>query len=658
MAVADFGPALDWLEARRAFGRLGYVGPGPWALAEVLAGRGFTVEGLDEARTENLETLRPEGAHNAVVEVGPGVLTGGTPFGGLYIVSRALELNPPVLADALKMQGALRLLVTGAAARRWTELIEALESYFDLVQLDRVGRDLHFELRRSAGKNGWAGVKAPARAFAIVEALAFEAGRAEAAAQEAVERSIEEGVGRLGEATRRRQRERVRLRRALADRRAELTEIRRSTRFRLAHALVSAARPGRDTVRLPRRVFNLVRDRNLPISERGPDGPNVEPLRHRLERDLERFEAHVRAVGARKVVFMLSGTTFVQSVRANRPIRLTRILRERGIPVLFSFHGELQDPDLPENSDPGLTQLPIAFTETVIERIAEMDLAEAQKTFIVSYPHPAVMKSLGRFAVAGWANLYDCRDDWEAFAAVGAAKWYDPAVERFVVGQCDRSFAVSWPLRDKIRAFAPTRTIETSPNAYDPGFLSPNYRRSPGREIVIGYFGHLTQRWFDWAALAEVAAARPNWRFEIIGHQAPEDPGCPGNVVLLGPKKHAEICEYAARWHAAIIPFKVGVLADAVDPIKIYEYFGLGLPVVSFRMPQIAGYPYTETVESPAAFAEALDRAVASPPDPAVLSDFLSHNTWRNRVDQLLDAADEVMASPAFEKRLGAGPRT
>jgi hypothetical protein len=124
-------------------------------------------------------------------------------------------------------------------------------------------------------------------------------------------------------------------------------------------------------------------------------------------------------------------------------------------------------------------------------------------------------------------------------------------------------------------------------------------------------------------------------------------------VHRLGPKTHAEICEIAARWRAAIIPFKMSALADAVDPIEIYEYFGLGLPVVSFRMPQIADYPHTETVDTVEDFVAALERAVETPVDAARLEAFLAENQWSRRAEQLLAAADEILADPPFEKRLG-----
>lgn len=636
--------ALAWLDAHRACSPLGHRGHGGWALATELASRGFALPGLRGPRAAALAIAPAQApaAHLLDLETTSG------PFGGLYFELDALAFDPQELPQ-VAIGGPVCLRLTHAAARPLSTLVAQLRSDFELASIAVDGQTLAMQLNRSASPGGgWA----EAALLELSEQLASGAAVGEAEARAALNAEVAASARRVSEEARRRQRDVGQLRAELARRRTELAEIRRSTRYRLAHALVLAARPGRDTLRLPRRVLNLVRDRNRPLAERF----ETSGVRAHLTRDLERFAAHVREIGADTAVFMLSGTTYVQPLRANRPIRLTRVLRERGVPVLFSFHGKLSSPDLPNNEDPGLTQIPIELTETVIDRIAEMDLGKARKVLIVSYPHPCVASTLGRFAVRGWATVYDCRDDWEAFAKVGAAEWYDPALERFVVAQCDRSFAVSWPLRDKIRAFAPTRRIDTSPNAYDPAFLSPNYHRSPSDQVVVGYFGHLTAKWFDWPGLARVAGLRPEWRFEIIGHQAPENTGTPDNVVLLGPKTHPEICEIAAKWRVGIIPFKISVLADAVDPIKIYEYFGLGLPVVSFRMPQIDTYPETETVSSVDAFAEALDRAVARTVDARSLQSFLDRNTWAHRVDQLMSAALAALEEPPFEKYLEAAP--
>ena len=109
----------------------------------------------------------------------------------------------------------------------------------------------------------------------------------------------------------------------------------------------------------------------------------------------------------------------------------------------------------------------------------------------------------------------------------------------------------------------------------------------------------------------------------------------------MGKKTHPEINEIAAEWRVAIIPFKTGLLADAVDPIKIYEYMALDLPTVSFRMPQIDKYPYSITVENNEEFCFALDESIRYRPKRGVLKKWLAKNKWGDRVDDLLILASQ-----------------
>ena len=353
--------------------------------------------------------------------------------------------------------------------------------------------------------------------------------------------------------------------------------------------------------------------------------------------DLDRFRGDVVHSGAKQVVFMFSGTTFVQELRANRPIRLTRDLLSRNIPVMFNYHRWKRTDEWPPYQGDLLIQIPIDVTQTMLGEIAEMDFGSTEKIFIISYPHPCIPKFLNRFRVQGWVTIYDARDEWEEFEKVGQAKWYQTYNERYIVSNCDYVTSVSRPLADKLDGFGPKYPVEVVPNALSPHFLSNGYKWTGDSIVKIGYFGHLTSSWFDWDSLIEIAVLRPEYEFEIIGHSAPEDLDLPVNIELFGPKNHAEINDIASKWSVAIIPFKMGPLADGVDPIKIYEYMALGLPTVSFRMPQIDSYPYTITVDNVPDFCYALDEFTHHRPRKNKLKNWLGANKWSDRVNRFLD---------------------
>jgi len=357
---------------------------------------------------------------------------------------------------------------------------------------------------------------------------------------------------------------------------------------------------------------------------------------NQFEIDFERFMSNVEMCKADEIVFMFSGTTYVQDVRANRPIRLTKDLLNRGIPVIFNYHRWRKTDEHPEYGGDLLFQIPIDVTKQFMARLAALRTSK-KKIFIVSYPHPIIPKILNRFKVNGWMNIYDARDDWEEFEKVGQAKWYSSSNEKYIVRNCDHVTAVSWPLAKKLDAYQPLENVGVVPNALSPNFLAKDYRwKGSIKSRKVGYFGHLTASWFDWESLIEIAKLRPKYQFEIIGHSAPEDLKLPNNIDLMGPKSHPEINKIAAEWNVAIIPFKTGLLADAVDPIKIYEYMALDLPTVSFRMPQIDDYPYTLTVDNVEEFCFALDEYIKYRPKKGVLKKWLADNQWGDRVDEFL----------------------
>jgi hypothetical protein len=43
-----------------------------------------------------------------------------------------------------------------------------------------------------------------------------------------------------------------------------------------------------------------------------------------------------------------------------------------------------------------------------------------------------------------------------------------------------------------------------------------------GDKWIVGYFGHLTDAWFDWSLIFDLARSRADITFEIIGYGEPD----------------------------------------------------------------------------------------------------------------------------------------
>jgi glycosyltransferase involved in cell wall biosynthesis len=186
------------------------------------------------------------------------------------------------------------------------------------------------------------------------------------------------------------------------------------------------------------------------------------------------------------------------------------------------------------------------------------------------------------------------------------------------------------------------RTVHVVPNALDTTFPQPARPRTTGGSPVIGYFGHLTEKWFDWPLMIATAQRYPAYRFELAGHQNPADLKLPSNIELLGLVGHADLAERSRSWSVALIPFKNGPLADAVDPIKIYEYLHLRVPVLATYFPQCRDYPGTTITEGREEFIERLGELVGTELRDDEVAAWLAQNTWEQRVDQYSAFAEDV----------------
>lgn len=435
--------------------------------------------------------------------------------------------------------------------------------------------------------------------------------------------------------------------------RGQVERTRRSARYRLGSAFVSAAKPSVETLKLPGKLLEIYRGKTSGKSEEDAAAMDLEPRRRLFDERFDKFVHEARVSRAPWVAVLYTGTR-IDGIRANRPWSIAQELRARGIPVIFGYNGTLEG-ELPNYSDAQLLELPEEILTAKLSKLSALEFHGKNKLLLVAYPLPAIGRVLNNFNANGWVTIYDALDDWEEFSRASVAFWFSPAVEKLVVANADLTCAVSRSLAEKLSAHTDSPKIFVSPNALDPKFLSADYLRRPSTPPKIGYFGHLTPAWFDWPSLALVAKKRPDYRFELIGYGAPAELDVPANIRLLGPKDRPEINRIAAEWSAAIIPFKIGPLADAVDPIKIYEYLALGLPSVSFRMPQIADYPATAVVNTPEEFALALDEALRSSFDRDSVQRFLANNTWSQRTEALLAAAESVVARNSVEKSLARG---
>ena len=92
----------------------------------------------------------------------------------------------------------------------------------------------------------------------------------------------------------------------------------------------------------------------------------------------------------------------------------------------------------------------------------------------------------------------------------------------------------------------------------------------------------------------------------------------------------------------AIIPFINCDLTKGVNPIKVFEYLQLRLPVVASYMPEIKDYPYVTLAVGEEAFEKAIMDSVDIDMDENKVRQFIEENTWEKKCIELLNSIDKL----------------
>jgi tRNA G46 methylase TrmB len=413
----------------------------------------------------------------------------------------------------------------------------------------------------------------------------------------------------------------------------------------LRRVVTTLKRQGHERALPPVPEIPPVPERAASVGGAGATGPRVASLEIQIEAMRARLTSGVR----RGLTIVTCGFDFDITVN-QRPINIAREAAASGHAVIFvawewapdqpsALRNRLFEGDILQVGRFDFTGRPELFNGLVS--------AAEEAVYILSVPSRDLNDAAHALRGAGAAIVYDIMDDWEEFAAVGQAPWFEKSVEENAVLSADVVTAVSPPLAAKF-AFA-RHDVTVIANGFSPRVLGakPGLRVAAreGERLRAGYFGHLTDSWFNWELIFEALEAAPELEVEVIGYGEPEwvrtRAAAQPRLTFLGKRSPSDLLRLSHGWHVAMIPFKSGTLAEAVDPIKIYEYLYFRLPVAVTGILHVASYPATRVATDVAEFIAALRDLGrdAGRFDQDAVDAFLSSATWRSRYRALLDRA-------------------
>ena len=195
--------------------------------------------------------------------------------------------------------------------------------------------------------------------------------------------------------------------------------------------------------------------------------------------------------------------------------------------------------------------------------------------------------------ILGWIGYLQIRGDYDI--VITQSYQYYPIVKHFtcsiIYDRIDNEdgfsitpFSVQRDLQKLIAISVRTATVKELLEGHA-GIVIPNgvdievWRK---RKLVV-YHGTISW-WLDTELIAECAKAMPEVNFLLIGPVSCNiDILKLPNVHFIGAVSHETLPLLIQRADCGIIPFKINNLTAMVDPVKLYEYRALELPVLATK---------------------------------------------------------------------------
>ncbi len=153
---------------------------------------------------------------------------------------------------------------------------------------------------------------------------------------------------------------------------------------------------------------------------------------------------------------------------------------------------------------------------------------------------------------------------------------------------------------------------------------------------IIGYMGDIAP-WLDIESLELAARRHPDWSVVLLGTWKRGDTLSKDlpNIHAPGRVPYDELPHYARRFDVGTVPFELTELTRVVNPLKLYEYFALGMPVVATALPEVSHHEDLVYIgRSPDEFVALLELAVKEKSDAPVRrrrEEVARENSWRAR---------------------------
>ena len=292
----------------------------------------------------------------------------------------------------------------------------------------------------------------------------------------------------------------------------------------------------------------------------------------------------------------------------------------------------------------------------VLEReVLTGDATGVEHVAIVDNPFWGIVLKPGDFD----RIYYDCIDSAALYAGNASQDRFHEYESR-LVGMCSGVFVTAKKLEEHVLRLRPAVPVVRIPNGVDVEWFQARAatdRIAPDmvglRRPLVGYVGTVSN-WVNFDLVKAVASECPGITFAFVGpvdyRSRPKGFETMENVRWLGSREYRFVPSVVQALDACMIPFNTGPIAQHTDPIKLYEYFALGKPVVSTRLSEVEPFGEAELVylaDDAPGFARAVRRAVAEN-DPARGQQRVAvatEHSWAKQLSRII----QIISTPASD---------
>jgi hypothetical protein len=228
----------------------------------------------------------------------------------------------------------------------------------------------------------------------------------------------------------------------------------------------------------------------------------------------------------------------------------------------------------------------------LLKRMLRKQIAQKDEIYIWGFlPHPVVERFINNINPKFF--IFDCIDDLKSFENVHTNVL---KTEKRMIEKADLVSSTSLSLKEFTSQFNPNTLLLR--NAVNFNHFSNNIDNELVDKIkrkytrkVIGYFG-VVYEWFDLNLIKKMAVEYKDCDIVIIGPVKIkiDEMKSYSNVYFEGLIDYSLLPSYLKAFDVGIIPFILNDLIRNTNPVKLYEYFTAGIPVVSTAMPELLEY--------------------------------------------------------------------